>query len=92
MGELGKPGPLKAVVGFVSMAVLVLGLLNSVAFAAPKKTTSAKISTTVLQPGTIVGHRFVKSFNLSHGALILTPFRGVAPALSAALQTTMWAS
>jgi hypothetical protein len=55
-------------------------------------TVRAKSSTTVLEPGTIVGHRFVKSFSLSHGALALTPFRGVTPHLSYAEETTLWAT
>ena len=52
----------------------------------------AKNVTTVLEPGTIVGHRFVKSFNLSNGALTLTPFRGVTPHLTYAEETLLWAT
>lgn len=57
-----------------------------------KGTAYAKSSTTVLEPGTIVGHRFDKSFSLSNGALTLTPFRGVPPTLSSAEETTLWAT
>lgn len=57
-----------------------------------KGTVHAKSSTTVLEPGTIVGHRFVQSFSLSNGALALTPFRGVPPTLSSAEKTTLWAT
>lgn len=52
----------------------------------------AKSATTVLEPGTIVAHRFVKSFNLSHDALTLAPFRGVTPHLSYAEETVLWAT
>jgi hypothetical protein len=47
---------------------------------------------TVLKRGTIVGKRFVKSFNLSGGALTLTPFSGVTPKLSSAQETALWAT
>ena len=57
-----------------------------------KGTVRAKSSTTVLKPGTIVAHRFVKSINLSDGALTLTPFRGVTPHLSYAEETLLWAT
>jgi hypothetical protein len=57
-----------------------------------KSTAYTKSSTTVLEHGTIVGHRFVKSFSLSKGALTLTPFRGVSPTLSSAAETTLWAT
>lgn len=57
-----------------------------------KRTAYAKSSTTVLERGTIVGHRFVKSFSLSNGALTLTPFRGVPPTLSSAQETILWAT
>jgi len=55
-------------------------------------TVRVKSSTTVLKPGTIVGHRFVKSFNLSDDALALTPFQGVTPHLSYAEETQLWAT
>jgi hypothetical protein len=55
-------------------------------------TAHVKSATTVLEPGTIVAHRFVKSFNLSDGALTLTPFRGVTPHLSYAEETELWAT
>jgi hypothetical protein len=42
-----------------------------------------------MQPGTIIGRRFAKSFNLSNGVLVLTPFRGVAPTLSSAEETKL---
>jgi hypothetical protein len=57
-----------------------------------KGTVRARSATTVLKPGTIVGYRFVKSFNLSNGALTLTPFRGVTPHLSYAEETLLWAT
>jgi hypothetical protein len=52
----------------------------------------AKSPTTKLSPGTIVAHRFVKSFILSHGALTLAPFRGATPHLSYAEETLLWAT
>ena len=57
-----------------------------------KRTPYAKSSTTVLERGTIVGQRFVKSFSLSNGALTLTPFQGVPPKLSSAQETILWAT
>lgn len=57
-----------------------------------KGTAYAKSSTTVLERGTIVNHRFVKSLSLSNGALTVTPFGGVPPALSSAQETTLWAT
>jgi hypothetical protein len=39
-----------------------------------------------------VAHRFVKPFNLSNGALTLTPFRGATPHLSYAEETLLWAT
>src|ERR1700722_9592456 len=45
-------------------------------------TANAKSATTVLEPGTIVNDRFVKTFKLSNGALTLAPFQGSAPGLS----------
>ena len=59
---------------------------------ASKLTAHAKSATTVLEPGTILNDRFVKSFKLSNGALTLAPFRGVTPSLSAAEQTRLWAT
>jgi hypothetical protein len=52
----------------------------------------AQSATTVLNAGTIVGHRFVKSFELSDGALALTPFSGATPHLSYAEETLLWAT
>jgi hypothetical protein len=49
-------------------------------------------SVSVLLRGTIVGNRFVKSFNLSNGALALTPYSGVTPELSSAQETALWAT
>ena len=46
----------------------------------------------MLEPGTIVKDRFVKSFKLSNGALTLAPFKGVTPSLSSAEQTMLWAT
>lgn len=51
-----------------------------------------KSDATVLEPGTIVGHRFDRSFSLSHGALTLNPFQGIAPHLSYANETLLWAT
>jgi hypothetical protein len=51
-----------------------------------------KGAATVLTTGTVVAHRFVKSFNLSDGALTLKPFRGVTPHLSYAAETQLWAT
>jgi hypothetical protein len=59
---------------------------------ATKGAAHAKRSSTVLEPETIVGHRFVKSFTLSNGALTLTPFRGALPKISSAEETTLWAT
>jgi hypothetical protein len=47
---------------------------------------------TVLSAGTIEDHRFVKSFSLAHGALVLRPFVGRTPTISTAEETTMWAT
>ena len=55
-------------------------------------TAYAKSVTTVLEPGTIVSHRFVKTLSLSHSALVLTPFQGVTPHLSYAEETLLWAT
>ena len=52
----------------------------------------AKSPTTVLEPGTIVGHRFDKSFSLSHGALTLNPYQGITPHLSYSEETLLWAT
>jgi hypothetical protein len=59
---------------------------------ATEGTVHVKSSTTVLKPGTIVAHRFVKAFNLSDGALTLTPFLEVTPHLSYAEETLLWAT
>jgi hypothetical protein len=88
----------------IPVAIVLAGLLPfasgismSGAADSPHKTGSegtvrAKRSTTALKPGTIVAHRFVKSFNLSDGALTLTPFQGVTPHLSYAEETLLWAT
>src|SRR5665213_1939699 len=84
----------------ITLAVLLpiaSGISMSGAANSPHKngsvgTVRAKSATTVLEPGTIVAHRFVKSFNLSDGALTLTPFRGVTPHLSYAEETLLWAT
>ena len=88
----------------IPVAIVLAGLLPfasgismSGAAESPHKSGSvgavrAKSATTVLEPGTIVAHRFVKSFNLSDGALTLTPFRGVTPHLSYAEETLLWAT
>jgi hypothetical protein len=55
-------------------------------------TAHANNAVTVLKPGTIEGTRFVKSFNLSDGALALTPFHGATPTLSSAEETAVWAT
>lgn len=59
---------------------------------AAERAVRAKSATTVLQPGTIVGHRFVKTFILSDGALTLTPWSGTTPHLSYAEETVLWAT
>jgi hypothetical protein len=88
----------------IPVAIVLAGLLPfaagvsmSGAANAPHKSLSAnaahaKSATTELTSGTIVGHRFVKSFSLSHGALTLTPFRGATPHLSYAEETLLWAT
>jgi hypothetical protein len=55
-------------------------------------TSHAKGATTVLEPGTIVGHRFMKTFELSGGALTLAPFQGATPRLTFADRITLWAT
>jgi hypothetical protein len=55
-------------------------------------TLHAKSPTTVLQPGTVVAHRFVKTFMLSAGAVTLSPFQGVTPHLSYAQEILLWAT
>ncbi len=67
-------------------------LSNSRSGGSPSLTARAKSVTTVLEPGTIVKERFVKTFKLSHGALTLAPFNGVTPTLSFAEQTILWAT
>ena len=59
---------------------------------APRVDHARSAKTTVLVPGTIEGHRFVKSFTLANGALRLDPFGGTTPALSSTEETTMWAT
>ncbi len=59
---------------------------------APRVAHATRAKTTVLVPGTIEGHRFVKSFTLANGALRLDPFGGTTPALSSTEETTMWAT
>ena len=68
------------------------GAVNSSHGSGSVGSVRVKSSTTVLKPGTIVAHRFVKSFNLSDAALALTPFRGVTPHLSYAEETLLWAT
>jgi hypothetical protein len=51
-----------------------------------------KSASTVMTPGTIVKNRFVKTFKLSNGALVLSPLTGVTPKLSSAEQTLLWAT
>jgi hypothetical protein len=51
-----------------------------------------KSATTMLASGTIVRHRFVKTFKLSNGALTLAPFQGVTPTLSYTDRTKLWAT
>jgi hypothetical protein len=75
-----------------ALGVKTSGATNSPHHSAYVGTAHAKNSVTVLKPGTIVGYRFVKSFNLSGGALALTPFRGVTPKLSFGEQTSLWAT
>jgi hypothetical protein len=65
---------------------------NSRSGGSPSLTARAKSFTTVLEPGTIVKERFVRTFKLSHGALTLAPFSGVTPTLSFAEQTILWAT
>lgn len=72
----------------ISMSGAADSLLKAESVAA----AHAKGPTTELTTGTIVAHRFVTSFNLSHGALTLTPFRGVTPHLSYAEETLLWAT
>jgi hypothetical protein len=59
---------------------------------APRVAHATSAKTTVLAPGTIEGHRFVRSFSLANGALQLDPFGGTTPALSSTQETTMWAT
>ena len=47
---------------------------------------------TVLPVGTILGHRFVSTFSLANGALIMRAFVGKTPVMSSSEETTMWAS
>lgn len=80
-----------------SLLPLATGLSVSGATDAPRRSGAvavahAKNATTVLAPDTIVAHRFVKSFNLSNGALTLTPFSGTTPHLSHAEETLLWAT
>lgn len=81
----------------VGLSAIASGTSMSGASVSPRKsgsvvTARAKVATTVLKPGTIVAHRFVKSFNLSDGALTLTPFQGVTPHLSYAEETQLWST
>jgi hypothetical protein len=55
-------------------------------------TAHAQSATTVLEPGTIVNSRFVKTFKLSNGALTLAPYQGTTPGLSSAQQIVLWAT
>jgi hypothetical protein len=57
-----------------------------------RATPHTRGTTTVLAPGTIENHRFLKSFNLSHGALTLDPFYGPTPVLTSSEETMMWAT
>jgi hypothetical protein len=83
------------VVGIVVSLALALGgvatdALNAAAHGITM--TRSGSGSTVLTPGTIEGHRFVKSFSLSRGALEVTPFHGATPDVAAAEATTMWAT
>jgi hypothetical protein len=85
-------------------AIIVLGLLpfasgasdagasNAALHIGSVGSAHAKNAETMLAPGTIERNRFVKSFNLSDGALALTPFHGATPKLSPAEETALWAT
>lgn len=85
MKALRISGRLKATTVGISAAVLVSVLLATGA-------SAAKSPTTVLASSTIVNHRFVKSFSLSNGALVLSPLLGTMPTLSPARETTLLAT
>jgi hypothetical protein len=72
--------------------VSTAGATNSQLHTDSVGTAHANDAVTVLKPGTIEAKRFVKSFNLSGGALTLTPFRGVTPKLTSAEETAVWAT
>ena len=76
---------LRATTVGISVAVLVAGLLATGA-------SAAKSPTTVLASGTIVNHRFEKSFRLSNGAFALSPLRGTTSTISPARETTLLAT
>jgi len=78
----------RRVLGAVVLATL---LVASVAGVAGVAAATPRPSTT-WQPSTIVNHVFTRNFQLDHGALTITPFHGVAPSLSPATATEMWAT
>jgi hypothetical protein len=75
-----------------SVAVGAKVAISSHEMVATRAIPRTKGETTVLAPGTIENHRFLKSFTLSHGALTLDPFYGPTPVLTSSEETVMWAT
>jgi hypothetical protein len=71
---------------------IALAVTLGVSLLAAPVAAAQKVPSTKLKPGTIVAHRFVKSFELSHGALTLTAFQGNTPHLSYVEETLLWAT
>jgi len=74
-------------------AALTAGtLLSAVLLPVTTRAAASANSSTTWTPTTIVNHVFARSFELDNGALTISPFHGVAPVLSPALEANMWAT